>query len=148
MLKRKAYKSISNWYNQNLKKCLLVDGARQIGKTFIIRKFLEENSKSFIEFNLYDNNLVKEAFEKADSAKDLLLKISVLSNKTLIKGETIIFIDEVQAVDDVITKIKFLIEEGSYRYILSGSLLGISYKNVDSLPVGYMDVLEMYPLDF
>ena len=148
MLKRKAYKYISNWYNQNLKKCLLVDGARQIGKTYIIRKFLEENSKSFIEFNLYDNNLVKEAFEKADSAKDLLLKISVLSNKPLIKGETIIFIDEVQAVDDVITKVKFLIEEGSYRYILSGSLLGISYKNVNSLPVGYMDVLEMYPLDF
>ena len=148
MLKRKAYKYISNWYNQNLKKCLLVDGARQIGKTYIIRKFLEENSKSFIEFNLYDNNLVKEAFESAESAKDLLLKISVLSNKPLIKGETIIFIDEVQAVDDVITKVKFLIEEGSYRYILSGSLLGISYKNVDSLPVGYMDVLEMFPLDF
>ena len=59
MLKRKAYKSITNWYNQNLKKCLLVDGARQIGKTYIIRKFLEENSKSFIEFNLYDNNLAQ-----------------------------------------------------------------------------------------
>ena len=70
MLKRKAYKSITNWYNQNLKKCLLVDGARQIGKTYIIRKFLEENSKSFVEFNLYDDNLAKEAFEKADSANN------------------------------------------------------------------------------
>ena len=101
MLKRKAYKYISNWYNQNLKKCLLVDGARQIGKTYIIRKFLEENSKSFIEFNLYDNNLVKEAFEKADSAKDLLLKISVLSNKPLIKGETKynLSAEEIQAID-------------------------------------------------
>ena len=148
MLKRKAFDSITNWYDKNSKKCLLVDGARQIGKTYIIRKFLEDNSKSFIEFNLYENNLAKEAFEKADTAKDLLLKISALSNKPLIKGETIIFIDEVQAVDDVITKVKFLVEEGSYRYIFSGSLLGISYKNVDSLPVGYMDVLEMYPLDF
>ena len=148
MLKRKAYNSITKWYYKNLKKCLLVDGAIQIGKTYIIRKFLEENSKSFVEFNLYDDNLAKEAFEKADSAKDLLLKMSVLTNKPLIKGETIIFIDEVQAVDDIITKVKFLVEEGSYRYILSGSLLGVSYKNVDSLPVGYMDVLEMFPLDF
>ena len=57
MLKRKAYNSITKWYNKNLKKCLLVDGARQIGKTYIIRKFLEENSKSFVEFNLYDDNL-------------------------------------------------------------------------------------------
>ena len=89
MLKRKAYNSITKWHNQNLKKCLLVDGARQIGKTYIIRKFLEENSKSFVEFNLYDDNLAKEAFEKAGSAKDLLLKMSVLTNKPLIKGETI-----------------------------------------------------------
>lgn len=77
----------------------MVDGARQIGKTYIIRKFLEENSNSFVEFNLYDN-LVKEAFETADGAKDLLLKISVLSNKPLIKGETIIFIDEVKSGKD------------------------------------------------
>ena len=101
MLKRKAYNSITKWYKKKKKKCLLVDGARQIGKTYIIRKFLEENAKSFVEFNFYDDNLTKEAFEKADSAKDLLLKISVLTNKPLIKGETIIFIDEVQAVDDV-----------------------------------------------
>lgn len=86
VLKRKAYKFIANWYDKNSKKCLLVDGARQIGKTYIIRKFLENNLKSFIEFNLYENNLVKEAFKSADSAKDLLLKISILSNKPLIKA--------------------------------------------------------------
>ena len=148
MLFRKAYKDIKRWYDSNNKKALLIDGARQIGKTHLIRRFLKENSESYIELNLYENNLAKEAFETINNAKELLVKISGLSTNPLIKGKTIIFIDEVQAVEDVVTKVKFLIEEGSYRYIFSGSLLGISYKNIDSLPVGYMDILEMYPLDF
>lgn len=148
MLFRKAYSEIKKWYNSNYNKALLVDGARQIGKTYLIRQFLKENSNSFVEFNLYDDSLAKEAFTTINNAKDLLIKISALAKKPLIKKETIIFIDEVQVVEDIITKVKFLIEEGSYRYIFSGSLLGISYKNIDSLPVGYMDILEMYPLDF
>ena len=148
MLFRKAYKDIKRWYDSNNKKALLIDGARQIGKTHLIRRFLKENSESYIELNLYENNLAKESFETINNAKELLVKISGLSRNPLIKGKTIIFIDEVQAVEDVVTKVKFLIEEGSYRYIFSGSLLGISYKNIDSLPVGYMDILEMYPLDF
>ncbi len=148
MLFRKAYKDIKKWYDSTNKKALLIDGARQIGKTYLIREFLKENVESYIEFNLYENNLAKNAFETINNAKELLIKISALSPKQLVKGKTIIFIDEVQAANDVITKVKFLIEEGSYRYIFSGSLLGISYKNIDSLPVGYMDILEMYPLDF
>lgn len=148
MLQRKAYKRIQKWYKSNAKKCLLVDGARQIGKTFIIREFLKRNCKSYFEINLYENNLAKEIFEKAEDSKDLLLRLSAISKIDLIKHETIIFIDEVQAAKDIITKVKFLIEEGSYRYILSGSILGVTYKNVDSLPVGYMDIIEMYPLDF
>ncbi len=148
MLFRKAYKDIKKWFDSTNKNALLIDGARQIGKTYLIRKFLKENAESYIEFNLYENDLAKQAFETISNAKELLIKISALATKPLIKGETIIFIDEVQAVEDVVTKVKFLIEEGSYRYIFSGSLLGISYKNIDSLPVGYLDILEMYPLDF
>ncbi|HBD05897.1 MAG TPA: AAA family ATPase, partial [Firmicutes bacterium] len=148
MLFRKAYKNLKKWYDSNNKKALLVDGARQVGKTFLIREFLKKNSNSFIELNLYENDLAKEAFKTINNAKELLIKISALATKTLIKGETVIFIDEVQAVDDIITKVKFLIEDGSYRYIFSGSLLGICYNNIDSLPVGYIDILEMYPLDF
>ncbi len=148
MLFRKAYNYIKKWYDSNNKKALLIDGARQIGKTYLIREFLKENAMSYIEFNVYENNLVKEAFESISNAKELLIKISALATKPLIKGETIIFIDEVQAASDIVTKVKFLIEEGSYRYIFSGSLLGISYKNIDSLPVGYIDIFEMYPLDF
>lgn len=148
MLFRKAYNNIKKWYESDNKNALLVDGARQIGKTFLIRNFLKENVDSYIEFNLYENDLIKDAFKTINNTKELLIKISALATKPLIKNKTIIFIDEVQVADDIITKVKFLIEEGSYRYIFSGSLLGISYKKIDSLPVGYMDILEMYPLDF
>lgn len=148
MLFRKAYKEIKKWFDSNNKKALLIDGARQIGKTYLIRNFLKENARSYVEFNLYENDLVKRAFETTNNTKELLIKISALSTKPLIKEESIIFIDEVQAVDDIVTKVKFLIEEGSFRYVFSGSLLGISYKNIDSLPVGYLDIIEMYPMDF
>lgn len=148
MLYRKAYKYIESWFQSKSRKALLVDGARQIGKTYIIRNFLKNNAESFVEFNLYENNLAKEAFETANNSKDLTIKISALTTKPLVKGKTIIFIDEIQAASDIVTKVKFLIEEGSYRYIFSGSLLGVNYNNIASLPVGYMDILEMYPLDF
>ena len=148
MLFRKAYKDIKKWFDSTNKNALLIDGARQIGKTYLIREFLKNNAQSYIEFNLYENDLAKQAFETISNAKELLIKISALATSPLIKGETVIFIDEVQAVSDVVTKVKFLVEDGSYRYIFSGSLLGISYKNIDSLPVGYLDILEMYPLDF
>ena len=111
MLFRKAYNYIKKWYDSNNKKALLIDGARQIGKTYLIREFLKENAMSYIEFNVYENNLVKEAFESISNAKELLIKIRALTTKPQIKGETIIFIDEVKAASDIVTKVKFLIEE-------------------------------------
>ena len=119
MLFRKAYKDIKKWFDSANKKALLIDGARQIGKTYLIREFLKENAESYIEFNLYENDLAKQAFETISNVKELLIKISALATKPLIKDKTIIFIDEVQAVEDVVTKVKFLIEEGSYRYIFT-----------------------------
>lgn len=148
MLFRKINNKILQWFTNDLKKALLVTGARQVGKTFTIRKFLKDNSRSFVEFNLYENDLAREAFASSKSAAELLLKISALAKTNLIENETIIFIDEVQTVKEIITKIKFLIEEGSYKYILSGSILGVELNNINSLPVGYMDILEMYPMDF
>lgn len=81
-------------------------------KTYLIREFLKGNAQSYIEFNLYENDLAKQAFKTINNAKELLIKISALSPKPLIKGKTIIFIDEVQAAHDVFTKMKLLIEEG------------------------------------
>ena len=148
LIKRKAIKQIEKWYSSKNKKCLLITGARQVGKTFLIREFLKASGSDFLELNFLNNDLAKDAFETSKNAEEFLLKISALAKKPLKKQSTIIFIDEVQEAKEIITKIKFLVEDNSYRYILSGSLLGVELKNVKSIPVGYMDIIEMFPLDF
>ncbi|MDO4970768.1 MAG: DUF4143 domain-containing protein [Bacteroidales bacterium] len=86
-------------------------------------------------------------FKSAKSTDELLLRLSTITDKKLEKGKTLIFFDEVQSCPEIVTAIKFLVEDGSYRYILSGSLLGVELKDLRSEPVGYMDVKEMFPLD-
>lgn len=146
---RKAKSKLIDWKN-NSDKAMLVTGARQVGKTYIIREFLEEEfgNNNYIEINLYENELAKDTIETSTNSEDLLFRLSALSNKPLHKGKTIIFLDEVQVCSNIITAIKFLVNEGSYRYILSGSLLGTELKDIKSIPVGYMDSFQMFPLDF
>lgn len=146
---RKAKSKLIDWKN-NSDKAMLVTGARQVGKTYIIREFLEEEfgNNNYIEINLYENKLAKDTIETSSNSEDLLFRLSALSNKPLHKGKTIIFLDEVQVCSNIITAIKFLVNEGSYRYILSGSLLGTELKDIKSIPVGYMDSFQMFPLDF
>lgn len=146
---RKAKSKLINW-KVTSNKALLVTGARQVGKTYIIREFLKEEfgEDNFIEFNLIENELAKTTIENSSNSEDLLFRLSVLTNKNMIKGKTIIFLDEVQVCSNIITAIKFLVEDGSFRYILSGSLFGTELKDIKSIPVGYMDSFQMYPLDF
>lgn len=146
MLRRKLDSYIKEYY-QSSKNALLITGARQIGKTYSIREF-GKNFKSFIEINFVERTDAVELFKDAKSSADILLRLSALTTTPLIKGETLIFFDEVQQCPEIVTAIKFLVDEGSYRYILSGSLLGVELKNLRSEPVGYMGVKEMYPLDF
>ena len=101
-----------------------------------------------MEINFVENPEAVEIFKNAHSSSDILLRLSAMTNVPLIKGETLIFFDEVQKCPEIVTAIKFLVNEGSYRYILSGSLLGVELKDLRSEPVGYMGVKEMYPLDF
>ena len=127
---------------------LLITGARQVGKTFIIRKCAKECFGNVIEINFIEKPDAVKLFENARSSEDILLRISALTDIPLIPGKTLIFFDEVQECKEIVTAIKFLVEDGKYRYILSGSLLGVELKDVRSVPVGYMTVLEMYPLNF
>nr|WP_296084192.1 ATP-binding protein [uncultured Blautia sp.] len=127
---------------------LLITGARQVGKTFIIRKCAKECFENVIEINFIEKPDAVKLFENARSSEDILLRISALTDIPLIPGKTLIFFDEVQECKEIVTAIKFLVEDGKYRYILSGSLLGVELKDVRSVPVGYMTVLEMYPLNF
>ena len=126
---------------------MLITGARQVGKTYSIRQF-GRTFKSFVEINFVEMPEAIELFTGAKSSSDILLRLSVITSTPLIKGETLIFFDEVQLCPDIVTAIKFLVDDGSYRYILSGSLLGVELKDLRSEPVGYMGVKDMYPLDF
>jgi len=129
------------------KGALLLSGARQIGKTYSVRRFAEKKFKSFIEINFVDNPDAVGIFSNAKNSSDILLRLSAFVNQPLIKGETLIFFDEVQLCPEIVTAIKFLVDDGRYRYIMSGSLLGVELNNLRSVPVGYMEVKEMYPLD-
>ena len=147
MIYRKAEKVIKNWIEQE-NKALLVTGARQIGKTFLIRECLKESQFPYVEFNFIEQPELITLFETASNTQELLLRMSVASGQTFEIGKTIFFFDEVQECKEIVTRIKFLVDEGSYRYIMSGSLLGVELNDLRSAPVGYMRILDMYPLDF
>ena len=129
------------------KRSLLVTGARQVGKTFSIRKVGKECFENFVEINFLEQPDAVALFAEQKGAKDLLLRLSAFTKKTLVPGRTLIFFDEVQECKDIVTAIKFLVDEGSYKYVMSGSLLGVELDDLRSVPVGYMDELEMHPLD-
>ena len=146
MVKRKADELIRNFI-LNDRRSLLVTGARQVGKTFSIRKVGKECFDNVVEINFVEQPDAIELFNEQKGAKDLLLRLSAFTKKPLVPGKTIIFFDEVQECKEIITAIKFLVDEGSYKYVMSGSLLGVELDNLRSVPVGYMDEIEMYPLD-
>lgn len=147
MLHRKIEKTIIDWLKKE-KKALLIDGARQVGKTYIIRKVLEDNHYEYIEFNLIETPEIIGLLTNCETVDDLITNLSLFSNKPFVKGKTVIFFDEIQEFKELATKIKFWVDEGSFRYIFSGSLLGVELKNIKSAPVGYLKTVTMYPMDF
>lgn len=147
MLKRKIEKDIMRWIERS-EKALLVYGVRQAGKTFIIRECLEAAGCDYIEFNLIRQPEIVDILANATSNDDLILKLSLYSDKKIIPGKTFFFFDEIQKYKEIVTKIKFLVDDKRFRYILSGSLLGVELVNLKSAPVGYLETLTMYPLDF
>ena len=129
------------------KTALLIEGARLIGKTFSIRQF-GKKFKTYIEINFIEQPEAISLFKELSNTKDLLARLSLFTKQKLIKRDTLIFFDEVQICPEVITYIKFLVDEGSYNYILSGSLLGIEINDLRSVPVGYLTIKRMFPLTF
>ena len=146
MINRKAYLFLREFF-ANEKRALLVTGARQVGKTFAIRKIGSEIFEHVVEINFLEQPDAVELFSRPKSAEEILMRISAFTSKQLVPGKTLFFFDEVQECDEMVTAIKFLVDEGSYRYVMSGSLLGVELKDLRSVPVGYMGELEMYPLD-
>ena len=146
MIKRHIQSKIYKWI-QDGNNALLVTGARQVGKTYVIRNSLKKKNINYMEFNFIEQPELVELFKNSTDTKDFLMRLSLAADKPLSKG-MIIFFDEIQEVKDFITKIKFLVDDGTYKYVLSGSLLGVELNGLKSAPVGYMQILDMYPLDF
>ena len=148
MLQRKISARLEEFYKNKPHKALMIIGARQVGKTYIINEFAKTHYKSVIKVDFIENPEYASVFSKANGAEEILLRMSALFGDKMIPGKTMIIFDEAQQCKELITQIKYLVQNGTYDYILSGSLLGTVFKDIVSAPVGYMDIIEMYPLDF
>lgn len=149
MLRRKFYDSLSEWKQNRKNTCLLVKGSRQIGKTFIIDLFCRENYKNYLYINFVEKPEAKIIFEGELSALEIYKRMSLIyENFHIVDKNTAIFLDEIQECSNARTALKFLAQDNSCDVIASGSLLGISYKEVSSIPVGYELQKEMFALDF
>ena len=148
MFKRKAYAKLLEWKNSKKKKALCIVGARQIGKTTLVRTFAKAEYKYFLELNFLLEHEASKIFSGSLDAKTLIANLTAYARKPLEVGKTLILLDEIQACPEARTAIKFLVEDGSFDYIETGSLLGVNYQEVQSYPVGYEEIYHMYPMDF
>lgn len=138
---------IEEWLKRS-DKALLVTGARQIGKTWLIREEIAKSGYRKFEVNFIDQPDLVDYLNVKMSANEFLVKLKMIMPEDCKPQETVVFFDEIQKCPEIVTKIKFLVEEGSFKYVMSGSLLGVELKGITSVPVGYLTVLRMYPMDF
>lgn len=149
MLYRKIESLIEEHLKSDSKKILLIDGARQIGKTYIINYVGNKLFENYIEINMIEDSLGDRLFENTKTVEDFYLQVSMLAgNKMRSKENTLIFIDEIQAYPHLLTLLKFLSQDNKFIYIASGSLLGVTLSQTTSIPMGSIRKVRMYPLDF
>lgn len=153
MLDRKIFDRLETWFRGDRGKAPLLDGARQVGKTTTIREFARRHYKHLVEVNFVKRKSAKNAFEGDLDTRTIVMNLSAMGYGPFVKGETLVFFDEIQDCPGARTAIKFLVEEHEYDFIESGPLLGINYKGDDegivaSYPVGFEEKINMYPLDF
>ena len=149
MLFRKISALIEDHLKSGTEKILLVDGARQVGKTYIIRYVGQQLFQNFIEINMVQDSLGDGLFATTKTVEDFYLQVSMLAGDRMKEREnTLIFIDEIQAYPHLLTLLKFLSQDGRFTYIASGSLLGITLAETPSIPMGSIRKVRMFPLDF
>lgn len=149
MLFRKIATRIEEYLSSDSDRMLLIDGARQIGKSYIIRHVGEMMFPNYIEINMEEDKLGDRVFADAKTTKDFYMALSVVAGDKMKQREnTLVFLDDIQAYDHLLTLVKFLMKEKKFTYIASGSLLGVTLKNTQSVPMGSLDIQHMYPMDF
>ncbi|SDB68755.1 ATP-binding protein [Butyrivibrio sp. INlla16] len=149
MLKRKVTEQLKNWISTKDKKCLIVKGARQTGKTYIIEQFARDNYEETVEINFKETPSAAEIFSGDLTVDNMVMALRFrFPEKKIVPDKTLIFLDEIQECPEAITSLKFWATDNRYDVIASGSLLGIDYKRSSSYPVGYVDYITMHGLDF
>lgn len=148
MLKRKAYDKLLQWKGEKNKKALCIVGARQIGKTTLVRQFAKEHYENFVELNFLLDEQLSEIFSDSLDANTIIRNLTAYTQKAMEPGKTLVLLDEIQECPNARTAIKFLVEDGRFDYVETGSLLGVRYKEVKSYPVGFEELYHMYPMDF
>ena len=149
MIWRKIEERLEEFFRANGRYALLVDGARQVGKTFIIEAFGRTHYESVVKIDFVKMKGAIDLFQDVADETEILTRISAFVDIPLIPGKTLIFLDEIQKCPEAVTYVKYLVkDDGRFHYILSGSLLGVELKNIRSVPVGTLDEVKMYPLDF
>lgn len=148
MLTRKILREIERFYQDRPARAMMITGARQVGKSYIIEEYGRAHFPSFIKIDFIEHPEYVQALEGAKSSEEILLRLSATFGHQMIPGQTMIFFDEVQECKELITQIKYLVQDRRFTYILSGSLLGTVMKEIASIPVGYVKPVRMYPLDF
>lgn len=146
---RYIYEKLLGWKQKKSRKPLILNGARQVGKTYILRKFGENEYPKFAYFSLDRNEKVREVFEKGRSTADMLLALSAISNVDITPGDTLVVFDEIQDCPKALEALKFFCEDApGVHIIVAGSLLGLSLHEGVSYPVGKVEELRMYPMTF
>ena len=149
MLNRKATAEIENWIKTKNNKCLLVQGPRQVGKTYLIEHFAQNHYEEFIEINFKEIPSAREIFIGDLSVDKMIMALKFrFPEKKILPKKILIFLDEIQEYEEAITSLKFWAIDNRFDVIASGSLLGIDYRRASSYPVGYVDYLKLYGLDF
>lgn len=149
MLYRKIQDDIERYLKSDSNKILIIDGARQTGKTFIIRYLGKKDFTNYIEVNLLEDSIGERLFENVKTVGDFYLLLSTFAgDKMKEKENTLVFLDEIQAYPQLLTMLKFLKDDDRYTYIASGSMLGVTLAKTTSIPIGSIEVKHMYPLDF
>jgi len=149
MLYRKIAAEIEQHLLSDSRKIMLIDGARQIGKTYIVRHVGKKCFENFIEINMVEDSLGDKLFENTKTVDDFYLQVSMLAGERMKQKEnTLIFLDEIQAYPHLLTLLKFLQQDDRFTYIASGSLLGVTLAQTTSIPMGSIKKIRMFPLDF
>ena len=149
MLYRKISERLKEYFSSDSDRLLVIDGARQTGKSYIIREIGSAMFPNYIELNMEEDKVGQRIFADARTLDDFYLALGVVAgDKMKDRKSTLVFIDEIQAYDHLLTLVKFLMKDGRFTYIASGSQLGISLRNTSSVPAGSLDIEHLYPMDF